>query len=140
MPLKDPEARKVYHREYMQRYLSSPDTKRKHLERVFKNQAKYRKATRLLVECFKKQGCSLCSETDPVTLDAHHLKDKTFNVGTASGGGYSPAAVAAELAKCVCICSNCHRKVHAGRKEVLAKLQQVTHPSKICLDEKNDSG
>ena len=31
---------------------------------------------------------------------------------------YSPDRVRKELAKCVCLCMNCHAKVHAGRVSI----------------------
>ena len=39
---------------------------------------------------------------------------KDFNIGMAQSRKISPARVEAELAKCVCLCMNCHAKVHAG--------------------------
>lgn len=63
---------------------------------------------------FKKLGCQLCPETDPCCLEAHHVKKKNWVVGS-NLGHFSPRTFSKELEKCVCLCSNCHLKVHAGR-------------------------
>ena len=34
--------------------------------------------------------------------------------------GASAKRVLAELAKCICVCENCHRKIHAGLISILA--------------------
>lgn len=62
-------------------------------------------------------GCQVCKrEFEPVALDFHHLapgdKDSTINALTRNKVGL--ARLDAELAKCICVCANCHRKIHAG--------------------------
>ena len=52
-------------------------------------------------------------------LDHHHRDPatKSFNItGAAFGKGL--AALTAEIAKCVVLCANCHRLVHAGLLEI----------------------
>ena len=61
------------------------------------------------------KGCQFCSEREPVCLDFHHLDPtkKDGNVGAfVSSQGLEKAL--AEIEKCICVCSNCHRKIHAG--------------------------
>lgn len=60
-------------------------------------------------------SCTFCGESDYVALDFHHLDpdQKEFNI--ARMRGYSFRRMQAEVAKCVCLCANCHRKLHAGR-------------------------
>lgn len=72
-----------------------------------------RKLDRLNAE-FKK-ACVHCGETDIACLSLHHPDGtKEGNVATIiRARGYAEAA--AEAAKCVCLCENCHRKLHAGR-------------------------
>lgn len=60
-------------------------------------------------------GCVRCGEKDAVALDFHHLRDKSFGLGGHSSCKRSLEEVKAEIAKCVVLCSNCHRKLHAGR-------------------------
>ena len=59
--------------------------------------------------------CSMCPESESVCLDFHH-KDpnkKEFSIGhqVASKG---KATLMKEIKKCVVLCANCHRKLHAG--------------------------
>lgn len=117
MPLKDPEARRAYHREYMQKRLKNDEAYRqKHLALVRKNDVRAREAIGALIASFRAKGCALCPEKEPCCLSAHHLdKDaKDFSVANAKGRKLGVPRTVAELAKCVCLCENCHRKVHAG--------------------------
>ena len=58
-------------------------------------------------------GCGLCEPVD--ALEFHHLDPKTKEFGISTEG--IPRRwdkIAAELKKCVLLCANCHREVHAG--------------------------
>ena len=60
-------------------------------------------------------SCSKCPENNSCCLDFHHLDptQKDFVIGEAAL--YKTlASLKAELDKCVVLCSNCHRKLHAG--------------------------
>ena len=61
----------------------------------------------------KKDGCKICGEKEICTLDYHHLSDKEENVAKLLRGG-SLKKVKEEIEKCVVLCANCHRKLHAG--------------------------
>lgn len=78
-----------------------------------------RQAKLFLVE-IKKSGCSLCDENELCCLEFHHLdaQDKDFNIADAVQYGYSVERIKVEIAKCVLLCANCHRKVHAGVKTI----------------------
>ncbi len=61
--------------------------------------------------------CCFCKEDDWLCIDFHHVKDKIKPVSHL----ITQAAikkVASELKKCVCVCANCHRKLHAGRIKI----------------------
>ncbi|HEY1074630.1 MAG TPA: hypothetical protein VGE59_02925, partial [Patescibacteria group bacterium] len=62
------------------------------------------------------KSCCVCGESSSVCLDFHHLDDKTksFNLSDVKSWGWSMKKVEAEIEKCVVLCANCHRKVHAG--------------------------
>lgn len=64
-----------------------------------------------------KKPCFFCQEADPCCIDFHHLipSEKSFAVSRARGAGLSPERIIAEAKKCVCLCANCHRKLHAGK-------------------------
>lgn len=74
------------------------------------------------VDDIKRQlECRICGESDIACLDFHHLDPSTkeFDIALASGQqAWSWEKVLTEIRKCVCLCANCHRKVHAGRFEV----------------------
>jgi hypothetical protein len=59
-----------------------------------------------------EHGCCVCGEADPVVLDFHHVQEKDLAVTTAVSKGVT--AVERELRKCVVLCANDHRRVHAG--------------------------
>ena len=64
-------------------------------------------------------GCSLCDEETVCCLDFHHLdpSKKDTNISFLAYAK-SKDRMLAEMKKCVVLCSNCHRKVHAGLLEV----------------------
>ena len=117
MPRKDPEARKAYHREYMRRrYVEDPTHKAAHIARIRANDKRSRNDLKKLIAAFKQDGCKVCGETEFVCLSAHHVNsdEKEFNIGDATSGKIGRKKVIEELSKCVCLCHNCHAKVHAG--------------------------
>src|SRR5262249_28265075 len=70
-------------------------------------------------------GCALCPECDPVCLEFHHTdpKEKDFDIGSFPNVSWKWAIIAREMRKCVVLCSNCHKKVHAGKKSVDGSLR-----------------
>lgn len=72
-----------------------------------------RKETRDYIKS-QKFPCIVCHEAEPAVIDFHHLEPdgKDFDLG--NGHKYSLERVKAEIEKCVTLCANCHRKVHAG--------------------------
>jgi len=60
-------------------------------------------------------GCAFCNERAGVCLDFHHIDPKTKEITIGSDKrGVSWERVNEEILKCVVLCANCHRKVHAG--------------------------
>lgn len=77
---------------------------------------KWRSKRRFYVDYIKrKYGCIYCSENEPCALDFHHKKpeEKNFTISQYRASATLRDFVA-EIKKCIVICSNCHRKVHAG--------------------------
>jgi hypothetical protein len=66
------------------------------------------------------QACAVCGEGDPVCLEFHHRNpaEKQEDVARAVRAGWSLQRLESEVAKCVVLCANCHRKLHAGRLEL----------------------
>jgi hypothetical protein len=58
-------------------------------------------------------GCADCGEKHPACLDFHHLDESQKGQTIARMVvRASPANIDAEIAKCVVLCANCHRKRH----------------------------
>lgn len=75
--------------------------------------------TRAVLDSIRAGGCVVCGETDVDVLDFHHVDpaEKSFNV-SASWRKKGLQTVLEEVAKCVVVCANCHRRLHAGTAEI----------------------
>ena len=77
---------------------------------------KRRKSVRLKAVAYKGGRCQLCGyDRCPEALEFHH-PDETKKEFGVSSGGYTRSweKVKLEIDKCVLLCANCHREVHAG--------------------------
>lgn len=74
--------------------------------------------------------CYFCGETETCCLDHHHIdpSEKEQNIPKLLGKWYSFEFIAREITKCVVLCSNCHRKLHAGVIEL--KIPFAAEPPK----------
>ncbi|TMF66513.1 MAG: hypothetical protein E6I20_03900 [Chloroflexi bacterium] len=65
-------------------------------------------------------------------FEFHHLDSTTKNFGISEDGiARSWEKTEQELQKCVLLCANCHREVHAGARRIeegLPGLAEATHP------------
>lgn len=63
----------------------------------------------------KKGGCCICDEKESICLDLHHVnsEEKTGWIHKLISDN-SRTRLVEELNKCAVVCSNCHRKIHAG--------------------------
>lgn len=59
-------------------------------------------------------ACTRCGEDEAACLDFHHIKDKDNDVAKMAKDGASKEAILKEVTKCIVLCANCHRKLHAG--------------------------
>lgn len=78
---------------------------------------------------WKRQGCCVCAESALCCIDAHHKnqKEKDHNIGKLVYGAKALTTIPKELAKCIPICANCHRKYHDGSdKAVVAAVVAIT--------------
>lgn len=62
----------------------------------------------------KSLGCKFCTELEPICLEFHHKNPKTKEFGIADYMACNIERLLRETKKCVCVCANCHKKVHAG--------------------------
>lgn len=60
-----------------------------------------------------KTKCCICGESAKCCLEFHHVKYKHFNISK-SLKYITPKQLIDELKLTVCICKNCHSKLHAG--------------------------
>lgn len=89
-----------------------------------KNKDKYKNKNKVLKERNKNWvkkyksnlQCEKCGEDESVCLDFHHLdpKEKEFTISDLKWSTYSIKTLKAEIKKCIVVCANCHRKIHAG--------------------------
>ena len=89
----------------------------RHRTYVYKAQKKIGDNCRFRVIAVKEFiGCALCSEREPACLDFHHVDPttKSFTLSKSGKGDRTWEAVSREITKCVVLCANCHRKVHAN--------------------------
>lgn len=109
MPYKNPEKQKESQHAY---YVNN---KHKVIEST-----KNRRSTNLkYVEDLKANGCSLCGYSKcNSALEFHHLdpkvKDKNISIAVKTCG---LERLKKEISKCILVCSNCHKEIHAGLME-----------------------
>jgi hypothetical protein len=66
-------------------------------------------------------GCACCNyKICQEALDLHHLNpnEKEFSFGAIRASPRNWAGLVVELRKCILVCSNCHREIHAGIRTV----------------------
>jgi hypothetical protein len=90
--------------------------KDKHCKEIGRRRKQYIKFIKSKLDEIRISGCCLCDEKEIICLDFHH-KDPTrkeAEIATLSRRGWSWKRIKNEIDKCVVVCSNCHRKIHAG--------------------------
>ena len=60
----------------------------------------------------RKDICVICGESRPWVLDFHHVDPSQKDFDISASTSRTEGEIDAEVAKCVCICSNCHRDFH----------------------------
>jgi ribosomal protein L44E len=86
--------------------------------------AESRRRTKLRAVAWFRGSCDGCDEVHSAQLfDFHHrdASDKQFGIAT-DGIARSWEKIVAELEKCVMLCANCHREVHAGVRTISPTL------------------
>lgn len=99
-------------------YKASRGKKKEHYNKVAK--ARMRRTVDFVAAFKENATCMFCSEDDASCLDFHHT-DPTTKDGDVSDMMYfmSQSSIKREMDKCVVLCSNCHRKLHAGKIALL---------------------
>ena len=62
----------------------------------------------------QKTSCIICGESEACCIDFHHKTPEQKNFTIGKKRSLNIETLQEEINKCVCLCANCHRKVHAG--------------------------
>jgi len=101
-------AAKIRSQEYRKRY---PD---RYLESIRKSARKRKAANKAFLDEYKRcHPCVDCGESDYRVLDFHHCQpsEKKFTISLRKNNK-NMKRMLEEIAKCVVLCSNCHRRRH----------------------------
>ncbi len=85
---------------------------------------KRRRRVRELAVEYLGGKCKYCGYAKCINaLDVHHLGNKSFGI-SAKGYTRSWKAIEQELDKCILVCANCHRELHAGLLQPFGEIQE----------------
>lgn len=86
--------------------------------------AKRRKRLKEMVVEYKGGKCCICGYNTYVgAFDLHHVDGETKEFGLSTRGlTRSWEKLKAEADKCILVCANCHREIHAGVAKVPKKF------------------
>ena len=74
-----------------------------------------KKRNKRLINRYKSMcGCKYCNERTTVCLDFHHLDPSIKEDNLSRMDTVSIDRIKEEIRKCIVVCSNCHRKLHAN--------------------------
>jgi len=93
---------------------------KKELERV-RAQKRYDNVREWFYQMKSEYQCCACGESEPCCLDFHHTnqKNKLASITDLWRKKRSKKIILDEIKKCICVCSNCHRKIHSGIIELI---------------------
>ena len=104
MPYSDPEQQKLAQREWYE--------KNKSLTAQRSKEARQR-VRKWYNEIMENHSCEKCGESDTVVLEWHHIdplkKDMSVSDMLSRRGRKT---ILEEIDKCMCLCANCHRRLH----------------------------
>lgn len=85
-------------------------------ERIKENRKNFSEQSTAYVESLKKAAsCPICGESSPYALDFHHKHSEKKEFLISKGKtAYGLNKLILEINKCIIVCANCHRKIHAG--------------------------
>tara|TARA_R110000803_G_scaffold58151_2_gene116364 strand:+ start:386 stop:763 length:378 start_codon:yes stop_codon:yes gene_type:complete len=109
MPYKDKEKQRKAQREYAVRNKA---------ENLVRSNARKRKIRKWFEDLKADLQCSACPENHSACLEFHHVDENSKHgcVSSMVQGGYKISKIEKEIAKCIVLCSNCHRKLHYNNK------------------------
>ena len=102
-------------KEYMAAYYKDYYADETKKAAVLEGKRKLAERNRAAYKAWKETlSCTLCSERDACCLEFHHLDPAEKDYTLSKIAGKSMRFILKEAAKCIVLCSNCHKKVHAG--------------------------
>jgi hypothetical protein len=113
MPSKNPEVRARNSRAYYERSggLVREKTKVRNAALRARNRA-------WINEYISGKCCAECSENHPGVLDFHHIDPETkYKEVALLLRNAALDTIQAEIAKCIILCANCHRKFHWNQRQ-----------------------
>jgi 5-methylcytosine-specific restriction endonuclease McrA len=82
-----------------------------------------RKKLQEYIDNIRNNGkCFLCGKTN--TLEFHHIYNKKYNLSDLPRKTLSLDKAKKEVAKCILLCTKCHKKVHTYNKPKLHKQKE----------------
>ena len=80
------------------------------------NYARMQALKDLTISIKKENGCYICKENAECCLSFHHIDPETkeFDISSGIRQRISKKRILIEIEKCIVLCENCHRKLHAG--------------------------
>ena len=121
MAYKDKQKQIEYHKKWYKKYYE--ENKEKERARIEQRRTKIREWFRNY-KLSKK--CQLCGESDPACLDFHHKhRRQKMLISSLYAGGYSPKILLKEMDKCMVVCANYHRKIHAHNGDMGLKNSKL---------------
>lgn len=128
MAYKDPEKHKAYNKAWNEKNKDRKKEKNKAWYEKNKDRIKARtsaryEANRKYINKIKANPCSRCGGIfPPSAMEFHHIDPET-KTDKKSGRGVDPSwcieKINEEVEKCILVCANCHRTIHASVEEVL---------------------
>lgn len=90
------------------------NNKEHYLVSIKKRSKIFKQERRKFLNNYKKEaGCKFCPENEPCCLDFHHLNPESKENEISMMMESSFEKLQTEINKCIVVCSNCHRKLHA---------------------------
>lgn len=120
MPTKDLAKRKMYNSASYYRHVD---------ERKYKIKKRKEEISRWFRDYKKALSCTSCGEADSSCIDFHHINPKEKDTPlwrVTQLRSWSKERIITEVAKCLVLCSNCHRKLHAGRLQAASLIGKAT--------------
>jgi hypothetical protein len=90
-------------------------------DRLLEIKRDHRRHNRAVLSRYKAmKGCYICGYSrSSAALEFHHTNPDEKEMAPSQLSGYSMKRIKSEISKCVILCANCHREVHAGITDIV---------------------